>query len=214
MFFPINLLIFAIAAEICVDNVHWKDTFGWTCRDYTRDPRECSSSNAVSDQGIEVQEACCICETAERRRDLASCYTTCSAEEDECKAECRADKAQCDERCSDDFDSTGGPILPPETPGPAPGNGGILGLETWIIILIVLGILLLLCIICVIVYLLCMNQDEGTCEDDCPTQQPMLVGGGCTETPCDAPCGAANDMPGGQMMYAPGPTGYNQGQGW
>jgi len=143
----------------------------------------------------------------ERRRDLATCLGACSADEDACQAECKKDSAECRSDCSDEFPPTVvGPV-----PSPAPtGGNGLGGLETWVIILIVIGVLLFLCIICVILYFLCMAPSEGTCEDDeCATEQPMLIGGGCDAPPCDAPC--ANQ--GAQAAYGP-VSGYPQQGGW
>jgi len=143
----------------------------------------------------------------ERRRDLATCLGACSADEDACQAECKKDSAECRSDCSDEFPPTVvGPV-----PSPAPtGGNGLGGLETWVIILIVIGVLLFLCIICVILYFLCMGPSEGTCEDDeCATEQPMLIGGGCDAPPCDAPC--ANQ--GAQAAYGP-VSGYPQQGGW
>jgi len=226
MLFLIQFLVCAIAAKDCVDNVLWRDSFGWSCKDYSRDPRECSSRYAVSNGGIGAQEACCACiMPVERRRDYASCLDTCSANENACEAECLADKADCQLRCSEEHeedDDPGG--ITPEDEGASSGGGngnrGGIEFETWLIILIVLGILVCLCIICIILYFVCMPRDEGTCEDgDCVTQQPMLVGGGCDapapcEKPCDAPCEAPYNYSGQQMAYSQAPSGYPQGQGW
>jgi len=225
MLVPVKFLVFTIAAKGCIDNVLWRDTFGWSCRDYSRDPRECTSHYAVSKGGIEAQEACCACVmTIERRRDYASCLDTCSAEENACEAECIAEKAECQNDCHEEWqdedeeedDDLGG-ITDVGGAGSG-GNGDSLELETWLIVLIVVGILFCLCIICIVLYLVCLPRDEGMCEDDdCVTQQPMLVGGGCDapcERPCDTPCDAPYNYPRQQMTYSQAPAGYPQGQGW
>jgi len=206
---PAIVVVFIITVHACINDVLWRDTFGWTCRDYNRDPLECHSSYAVSEGGIEAQEACCTCKiTLERRRDLATCLGACSADEDECQAECKSDSADCRSECSDKFP----PFIVDPAPTPDPGKGGgngMGGLETWVIVLIVIGALLLLCIIFIILYL-CTASSEGTCEDDeCTTQQPMLIGGGCDRPPCDAPC----DNQVAQPAYGP-VSGYPQQGGW
>jgi len=226
MLFSVNFLLVAIAAKGCIDNMLWRDTFGWSCRDYSRDPLECSSSYAVSNGGIEAQDACCAClMPVERRRDYASCLDTCSAKLNACEATCTAEREGCQFQCSEDeydvvdyydYEDLGGVT----NNGNGNGNGGGRGIETWLIILIVLGILLCLCIICIILYFVCMHRDEETCEDcDNVTQQPMLVGGGCDapapcEGPCDAPCEGPYNCSGQPMAYTQAPTGYPQGQGW
>jgi len=226
MLFSVNFLLVAIAAKGCIDNMLWRDTFGWSCRDYSRDPLECSSSYAVSNGGIEAQDACCAClMPVERRRDYASCLDTCSASENACEATCDADKVDCQFTCSEIYDIGGVTSGDGDGDGDTstdPGNGksGGLKIETWVIVLIVLGILLCLCITCIILYFVCMHRDEETCEDgDNITQQPMLVGGGCDapdpcEGPCDAPCEGPYNYSGKQMAYTQAPTGYPQGQGW
>jgi len=216
--FPATILVF-ITVRACVDNVLWRDRYGWTCRDYNRDPRECSSKLAVSEGGIDAYEACCSCEfSVERRRDYASCLRACSAEEDACEAECAADKASCEDTCNTQHESEDDPVgvteeADPETPEPE--SSGSSGLEIWVIVLIVVGVLLLLYILCIIFYCLMMPQDEGTCpEDDCITQQPMLVGGGC-DAPCDAPCDNQYDRAGEAQMVSYGETqAYPQRNGW
>jgi len=221
MLFPKKSLVFAIAAKGCIDNVLWTDTFGWKCRDYSRDTRECNSKYAVSNDGIEAQEACCACVMpVERRRDYAECIDTCAAEENECESECVADKTECQFQCHEEHeeDDDPGGITPDFGNGDVvrrDGFGGI-ELETWIVVLIVLGILLFLCIICIVLYFLCLPRDEGKCEDgDCVTQQPMLVGGGCdAPASCDTRCDAPYSYPGQQMAYSQDPAGYPQGQRW
>jgi len=223
LFLSITILISTITGHVCKDNVLWKDQFGWTCRDYNRDPRECSSDLAISVGGIDSYEACCACEFSyERRRDYATCLRACAAKEDECQAGCRDDKAVCEGRCNDDYESESGDDATVVTPTPAPdpvtkeGNGGgeSNDLEIWVIVLIAAGVLLLVCIICIILYSLCMPRDEGSCEDEECTQQPMLVGGGC-DAPCDAPCETQYDRPGeAQMVAYDGAQGYPQGNTW
>jgi len=222
--FPATMLVLTITLHACIDNVLWRDRYGWTCRDYNRDPRECNSKLAVSAGGIDAYEACCACEfSVERRRDYASCLRTCSANEDACEAECTANKANCEDTCNNDFASSdgdnGGVVDSVETPAPEESSSSNVGLEIWVIVLIVLGVLLLLCIICIILYCLMMPRDEGTCpEDDCITQQPMLIGGGCDapcETPCDAPFDNQYNRAGGAQMVSYGETqAYPQRNGW
>jgi len=215
MLFLVNILVIAITTHACIDNVLWRDKFGWSCRDYGRVPRECSSNYAVSNGGIEAQEACCACvKTVERRRDLFSCLDTCSAEENACDSECVSDNTDCEFRCEEDYqeDSDTGAIIEDDKSPSGNGNGGIGGLETWLIIVIVVGIVLCLCIICIVLYFLFMTQDEGTCEDgECATEQPMLVGGRC-DAPCESPCEPRYPMQ--QMAYNQVPAGYPQGQTW
>lgn len=222
MIFLVHITLFAIETQACIDNVLWRDSFGWSCRDYSRDPRECSSNYAVSNGGIEAQEACCACvKTVERRRDYASCLGTCTAEENACESECVAERTECQFQCNEDYEEESDPGGITEDDGVSPpgnGNNGIGGIETWLLILVVLGILLCLCIICIVVYCLYISQDEGTCEDgECPTQQPMLVGGGCDtacDGPCESPCDAPYNYPGQQRAYNQVPAGYPQEQRW
>jgi len=227
MLFPVNLFVFAITAEACIDNLLWKDTYGWTCRDYTRDPNECRSNYAVSDEGIVAQEACCACvTTVERRRDEQECRSICLSSEDVCNKKCDTDKRSCNFKCipatsgSNGNGGNGGVV---ETPEPTKTEvvENAIKLEWWMILLIVLAILLCLCVTCIVLYFICMTRDAGTCEDDdCPTQQPMLVGGGCDvpgDNPCGTPCdnpGLPCDNPGPQMVYNQVPAGYSQGQMW
>jgi len=218
MFVLVNIIVVAIATQACVDNVLWRDRFGWGCRDYGRVPRECGSNYAVSNGGIEAKEACCACvKTVERRRDLVSCLGTCSAEENACDSECVADNADCEYRCEEDYQEDsdpGGTIIDDDESPSLSGNGGMGGLETWLIIVIIVGIVLCLCIICIVLYFMFMTQDEGTCEDgECATQEPMLVGGGC-DAPCESPCDAPYEYPVQQMAYNQVPAGYPQGQRW
>jgi len=227
MLFSVNFLLVAIAAKGCIDNMLWRDTFGWSCRDYSRDPLECSSNYAVSVGGIEAQEACCACVIpVERRRDYAECIDICSADENACESECFADKAECQFECQQEYeeeeedeDDTGG-LANGDDNGDESSTGTVGGirLDEWVIVLIVLGVLLCLCIVIIVLYFLCLPRDEGTCEDDVATQQPMLVGGGCDappcETGCDTPCDAPTNYPVQQMAYSQVPAGYPQGQRW
>jgi len=215
MLFPVNLLVLAIAAEACIDNLLWKDTFGWTCRDYTRDPRECRSNYAVSEDGIEAQDACCACAvTLERRRDYQSCLGVCVLNEETCDKECLTQRRECNYECGEEIDSTEvvTAVVSDDSDTTEVVVDPVQAMEWWVTLLIVLGILLCLCAGCVVLYLMCMTRDEGTCEDDeCATQQPMLVGGGCDapfDNPCDNPC----DNPGPQITYNPVSAGYSQGQ--
>jgi len=214
LFFPAIVVVFITTVHACIDDVLWRDTFGWTCRDYNRDPLECHSNYAVSEGGIEAQEACCACKTTvERRRDLATCLGACSADEDACQADCKKDSAECRFDCSDQFPPT---VIGPEpSPAPVTGGNGLGGLDTWVIVLIIIGVVLFLCIICVILYFLFMTPSEGTCEDDeYATQQPMLIGGGCDAPPCDAPCDNQVAQPAyGQPAYGQA-SGYPQQGGW
>jgi len=215
MLIPVNLLVLAIAAEACVDNLLWMDTFGWTCRDYTRAPIECRSNYAVSDGGIEAQEACCACvKPVERRRDYTTCLGTCVSEEEACDKNCLADRRNCNYKCGVDNEEEEDPdaiTTDSEEPEPPIVTRVNEALEWWAILLIVLGVLLCLCAICIVLYLMCMTRDEGTCEDDgLTTQQPMLVGGDCNE-PCDNPCDTPCDNLGPQILYNQVPAGYSQG---
>jgi len=226
MLFPVNFLVLAIAAEACVDNLLWMDTFGWTCRDYTRAPIECRSNYAVSVGGIEAQEACCACvKPVDRRRDYATCTGICQSDEIGCRDRCDTERKKCDYNCQkeieadDDEDEAGGAVT-----GENGDNGDdeeetietpVQNLEWWAILLIVLGVLLCICTICIVFYLLCMTRDEGECEDDgLATQQPMLIGGDCNEpcgdNPCDTPCDNPCDNRGPQI-YDQVPVGYSQG---
>jgi len=223
MLYPVNFLVLAIAAEACVDNLLWMDTFGWTCRDYTRAPIECRSNYAVSVGGIEAQEACCACVKPVERRRFTDCLGICVSDEEACDKSCLAERRTCNYNCGqaeedDEDDETGGAVTEDDN-----GNGDeedeeetietpVRDLEWWAILLIILGVLLFICTICIVFYLLCMTRDEGTCEDDeFATQQPMLIGGDCNEpcgdNPCDTPC----DNRGPQMAYDQVPVGYSQG---
>jgi len=210
LFFPAIVVVFITTVNACTDNALWRDTFGWTCRDYNRDPLECGSRLAVSEGGIQAREACCSCKkTHDRRRDYSTCVGSCDADEDACEADCRADTADCRLDCMEE-----NPTFVVEPEPPISNGGGNGNLETWVIILIVIGAVLFLCIICIILYFLFMGSSEATCEDDeCTTQQPMLIGGGCDGGPCDAPCDGPIDNQGNQMAYGP-VTGYPQQGGW
>jgi len=215
MLFPVNFLVLAIAAEACVDNLLWMDTFGWTCKDYTRAPIECRSNYAVSVGGIEAQEACCACvKPVERRRDLTACLGTCVSEEEACDKNCLADRRNCNYICgteNEEEDDVGGVTEPESSEDETPIVTRVKELEWWAILLIILGVLLCLCATCIVLYLMCMTQDEGTCEDDgLATQQPMLVGGDCNE-PCDNPCDDPCDNRGPEILYNQVPAGYSQG---
>jgi len=220
------LLILLLTFEVqgCVDNMLWRDIYGWSCRDYDRDPLECSSTLAISDVGMDAYEACCSCrERVEMRRDYASCLSTCSAEEDACEAECTADKADCVDECTEEWmdesedyeEDVGGAVGPSADYDDDDDDGGSVSssssaIPTWVIILIVLGILLVLCIICLLLFFLCMPGSEGSCEDACQDDDvnPMLLDQGCDTCPNPS----TYDVPQGQM-YAPpcGPGVQQQG---
>jgi len=193
--FFISILPFTLIVSACSDNALWKDQFGWTCRDYGRDPRECNSKLAVSEGGLHAFEACCACNSfVDRRRDYSTCLGSCSADEDACEAECAADKAGCVNKCNEEFEESEDPggVTDRATTTPAVNRSSNGGLETWVIIVIVAGIVVLICLILIILYCLCIPQDEGTCQDEQFTQQPMLVGD--CDAPCDAPCSNQYDM--------------------
>jgi len=214
---PLFFFTSALAVQTCLDNTLWRDSYGWTCRDYDRVPQECNSVLAVSVAGITVSEACCACEShVERRRDFSSCITTCSAEDDACSSECTADKAACINDCTDDWadddeDETGG-VVPAEAPTEGSSSSSS-SMEPWMIILIILGVLLVLCITCLIIFFLCMPESEASCQDAEFSQQPMLV-----EGTCDTSCGdmTQNSCAGTQgLTYAPvqqDMQGYASGQ--
>jgi len=212
MLFPVSFLVLVIAAEACADNLLWKDTFGWTCRDYTRVPIECRSNYAVSVEGIEAQEACCACvKPVERRRDYTTCLGICVSEEEACDKNCLADRRTCNYECGEDEPEVITAVVEEEEPESIPIIERVEALQWWAILLIVLGVLLCLCTICIVLYLMCMTRDEGTCEDDgLATQQPMLVGGDCNEA-CDNPCDTPCDNLGPQIAYNQVPAGYSQG---
>jgi len=216
MLFPVNFLVLAIAAEACVDNLLWMDTFGWTCKDYTRAPIECRSNYAVSVGGIEAQEACCACvKLVERRRDFQTCLGTCVSDEEACGRNCLANRRTCNYKCGKDNEEVVDPnaveIEEEEEIEEIKMIERVQALEWWVILLIILGVLLFICAICIVLYLMCMTPDEGTCEDDgLATQQPMLTGDDCNEprdNPCDTPC---NNL-GPQIAYDQVPVGYSQG---
>jgi len=200
-----------VKVQACLDNVQWKDIYGWTCRDYFRVPQECNSKFAVSSAGINVFEACCVCETnVERRRDYASCMNTCSTKEDSCNADCTATKVGCVDECTDEWDTsedTAGVVTP--SPVALPSKDSSPTITTWMIILIALGILIALCIICLLFFLFCRPMGEDSCPDDIQ-EQPMLF-----DTGCDVPCGDVQEPCGGAQGVSYTPVQQNPvRQGW
>jgi len=214
----LSMLVVTLVTHDCVDNLLWRDRYGWTCRDYDRDPRECSSNLATWGAGMDAYEACCTCrELVERRRDYASCLGGCSAEEDACEADCAADKAECLDECTeewmdeseDDEDDVGGAVGPSTDDDDEYYNGSSSSsssaLPPWIIVLIVLGTLLTLCITCLLLFFLCMPDSEGSCDDACQDDDinPMLSNQGCDTCPNVNTC---EEQP--NQLYAPP---YGQG---
>jgi len=195
------LIMSTLRVQSCLDNMLWKDSYGWTCRDYDRVPQECSSRLAVSAAGVNVFEACCACKSnVDRRRDYASCLNTCSAKEDSCNADCTATQVGCVGECTEKWDTsedTANVLTPSPVAQPMKDSSSII--EPWMIVAIAVGFVVLLCILCILFMLFCMPNVEESCQGDIQ-EQPMLFDRGC-----DMPCGNVQEPCDGAkgISYAP-----------
>jgi len=217
----VALLTFAVASEL--EDLAWRDGFGWGCRDYGRVPEQCDSLLAVSEEGIHVSDACFACNHRRRQSNNALCLQNCQSDFTTCESGCRNTLQFCQLNCPAEIRiPTPMPVGPP-TFFPRP-NGGI---DWWIPVLIILATLCLLCLLLGLLYMLCRPSEVGDCNS--ADSQPMVVqsvpvmagsscGGG---QPCEmSPCAVANDdcEPCGAtaVPYASGgygQSGYSYAQG-
>jgi len=198
------------------ENSGWVDFFGWTCRDYTRVPDECSNAKAFSELGEHAEDACFVCN--ERRRQFVDsgvndviCANTCVSTHNTCLGRCDACTARCDQdltMCQTGCQS-GVREPTPRPVGPPTRDTGD-SFPWWIPVLIGLALLCLLCTACALLYLFCRPQEQqGDCsqaEDvpmmiaspqPCSQPAPMPCDTGCEAGYEDAPCGNGGGGGGG-----------------
>jgi len=117
LLFPTALL----SKSTCVDDNSFRDSFGWTCRDYGRAPEQCMLSKKYKINGKMALTSCCVCSNsfnthgnvvehfgtsfidhiAKTRRQSETCLEGCSGDKETCSGQCDSVKDTCNSNCED-----------------------------------------------------------------------------------------------------------------
>jgi len=228
----VSLVAVGLAFE---ENAGWTDYFGWTCRDYTRVPDECSSMKAFNDAGVHAEDACFTCNERRRqgeRRRLSSnsqitaqlCQSGCSSNFNSCTQRCDQCQNNCDNtlvNCQSGCPSGTVTSRAPPITTRRPENKGF---PWWIPVLIGLALLCLLCTACALLYMFCRPTEQGDCSQ-AEDNVPMIIASPqqgcaapaepCNSGGCDAgyeqDCAGGN---GGGQLSGGGNYGYGPQRGY